>query len=198
MSPEVLTRVHRSTVRPSIRSARDSRPPYVELPSPPILPIVLLQPVLDLGDPHQDDVEPGIGGRRSRPRGVVVPRPGLPDASAWGRSLALAMMEVLLAQRPPGQLSRWVDDVVLAELSYRQRRVIKGGRCSPASAKVLSVRVQHPHPEAAELSATMTVGPRVLALAFRLETLGDRWLCTALEVAPTGSARRSSRSLRQG
>lgn len=180
MAPDALTRVHRSI----IRSARDSRPPYVELPAPPILPMVLQQPVLDLRDPRHDDVDTVVGGRRGRPRGVMAPRPGLPNASAWGRSLALALMEALLAQRPVGQLSRWVDEVVLVELTYRQRRVVTGGRRSAVSAKVLSLRVQHPHPEATELTATMAVGPRVLALAFRLEALGDRWLCTALEVGP--------------
>lgn len=189
---QLLTRTDRSSVRSPIRSVRDSRPPYVETPAPAILPVIPAQPALDLGDSYGDVASLIVHGRRRRPRGTVAPRSGLPDASAWAGSLALALFEALLAQRPVGQLSRWVDDVVLAELSYRQRRVVTGGRRSQVSAKVRSVRAQHPHPEVAEVTATVAVGRRVLALALRLEALGDRWLCTALEVGPRDQGENSS------
>ena len=45
-----------------------------------------------------------------------------------------------------------------------------------------SVRVQHPDPEVAEVSAHLVIGKRSAAMAFRLEALGDRWSCTALEL----------------
>jgi hypothetical protein len=34
----------------------------------------------------------------------------------------------------------------------------------------------------AEVSAHVVIGKRSAAMAFRLEALGDRWLCTALEL----------------
>jgi DUF971 family protein len=49
---------------------------------------------------------------------------------------------------------------------------------------VRSVRVQHPSAEVAELAAHVVVGARDSVLAIRLEPLGDRWVCTALELDP--------------
>jgi hypothetical protein len=47
-----------------------------------------------------------------------------------------------------------------------------------------SVRAQHPQPDVAEVAARVLVGGSTTAVALRLEALGDRWLCTALEVDP--------------
>jgi hypothetical protein len=78
---------------------------------------------------------------------------------------------------------------VLAAISMSQRRNLKvPGRVAVHTA-LRSLRVQHPGPEVAEVSAHVSIGKRSAAMAFRLEALGDRWLCTALELGPTASVR---------
>jgi len=109
-------------------------------------------------------------------------RPGLPDAREWSTTLALAVMQTLLGQRPVAQLNRWVAEEVLVAISIYQRRSLSlHGRIVVPTA-LRSVRVQHPDPEVAEVSAHLVIGKRSAAMAFRLEALGDRWSCTALEL----------------
>ena len=55
-----------------------------------------------------------------------------------------------------------------------------GGSLAPTALR--SIRIQHPDPEVAEVSAHLIIGKRSAAMAFRLEAWGDRWLCTALEL----------------
>jgi hypothetical protein len=149
------------------------------------------QPPLDLLDhegesaeaaaPHDRDVRLSTVGARWAAR----PRPGLPDAQAWSARLALAVIQTLLGQRPVAQLNRWMVEEVLAAISLSQRRNLKmRGRMTVPTA-LRSVRVQHPRAEIAEVSAHVAVGKRSVAMAFRLEALGDRWLCTALELGAT-------------
>jgi len=64
---------------------------------------------------------------------------------------------------------------------YQRRSIRVHGRVAvPVSLR--SVRVQHPGREVAEVAAHAMIGKRSAAMAFRLEALGDRWLCTALEL----------------
>jgi Family of unknown function (DUF6459) len=146
------------------------------------------QPPLDL-IAHESDaaeiVAPRDGGARIttvKARWAARPRPGLPDAQEWSTTLALAVIQALVGQRPVSQLNRWVVDEVLVAISMYQRRslALHGRIVIPAA--VRSVRVQHPDPGVAEVAAHVAIGRRSAAMAFRLEALGDRWLCTALEL----------------
>jgi len=115
-------------------------------------------------------------------RWAARPRPGLPEAQEWSAKLALAITQALTGQRPAAQLNRWVVEEVLAAISISQRRSLPlHGRTAVPTA-LRSLRVQHPDPEVAEVSAHVAIGKRSAAMAFRLEALGDRWLCTALEL----------------
>ena len=173
-----------------VRPLIESRPPCVGPSRPPVLQLVPDQPPLDLRERGSDEpvaapADRRIGGARLvKARWTAKPRPGLPDAVAWGSSLATAMVEVLLAQRPVAQLNRWLADDVLADISRQQRRRLARGRRPTVPVALRSLRVQHPQPEAAEVAALLTVGGRSMAMAFRLEALGDRWLCRALELGP--------------
>jgi len=81
-----------------------------------------------------------------------------------------------------GQLNRWVVDEVLVAIGMYQRRslALHGPIAIPTA--VRSVRVQHPDPEVAEVAVHVAIGKRSAAIAFRLEAMGDRWLCTVLEL----------------
>jgi hypothetical protein len=174
--------------RPSVSWLIESRPPSLTWarPSPP----QCNQPQLDLTDQEPVYAEAtaakdrGVRMSAVKARWAARPRPGLPEAQEWSAKLALAITQALTGQRPAAQLNRWMVEEVLAAISMSQRRNLKiPGRIALRSA-LRSVRVQHPGPEVAEVSAHVAIGKQSAAMAFRLEALGDRWLCTALELAP--------------
>jgi len=115
--------------------------------------------------------------------------PGLPDVRAWGVALATALLEVVAARRPVGQLSRWLAADVLAELprTLPDAHVQEALRAAApgGSARLQSVRLQYPRTGVAEVGVHARFGPRSLAMALRLEAHRARWLCTALELPPT-------------
>ena len=175
----------------SVRWLIESRPPSLtwSRPSPP----QSNQPPLDFADHEPDHLialpnDRGLRVSVVKARWAARQRAGLPDAREWSTALALAVIQALLGQRPAAQLNRWMVEEVLAAISLSQRRNLKmRGRIAVPTA-LRSVRVQHPGPEIAEVSAHVAIGKRSVAMAFRLEALGDRWLCTALELgAPRGS-----------
>jgi hypothetical protein len=164
----------------------ESRPPSLtwSRSSPP----PTNQPPLDLVDPEPDVAaaaapdDQGFRVSMVKARWAAKQRPELPDAGQWSTTLALALTQSLLGQRPVSQLNRWVVDEVLAAIGMYQRRSLAlHGRVAIPSA-VRSVRVQHPEPNVAEVAVHVAIGKRSAAMAFRLEALGDRWLCTALEL----------------
>jgi hypothetical protein len=180
-----------STATSSLRTSYiqwliESRPPSLtwSRSSPP----QTNQPALDLIDDQLDVAEaPAPDNRGVRvsmvgARWAAKQRSGLPDARECSTTLALALTQSLLGQRSAAQLNRWVVDEVLVAISMYQRRSLAvHGRIAIPTA-VRSVRVQHPDPTVAEVAAHVAIGKRSAAMAFRLEALGDRWLCTALEL----------------
>jgi hypothetical protein len=90
----------------------ESRPPGLtwsrSSPPPPN------QPPLDLADHEPDAAEVaaldprGVRVSRVKARWAVQQRPELPDAREWSITLALAIIQTLLGQRPVAQLNRWV------------------------------------------------------------------------------------------
>ncbi len=176
-----------------VRPLVESRPPGVAW-TPTEVPVrVVHQPTLDLG-PVDPDVrqqprvpDSAVEVTVVRSRWCARPNPALPDARTWSVSLAQALVEALHALRPIAQLNRWVAEDVLAAVFLHQRRRRRAGPGRAASPPVLrSVRLQHPRPDVTEVSAHVMVAGRSVAMAFRLEAAGDRWLCTALVLAPPG------------
>jgi Family of unknown function (DUF6459) len=171
---------------PSVSWLIESRPPGLTWARP--APPQHNQPPLDLID-HEPDRpaaaapnDRGIRVTTVNARWAARPRRGLPDAQVWSTKLALAIIQTLLGQRSAVQLNRWIVEEVLAAISICQRRsLLRHGRTAVPTA-LRSVHVQHPDPEVAEVSAHVAIGRRSAAMAFRLEALGDRWLCTALEL----------------
>jgi Family of unknown function (DUF6459) len=170
----------------SVQWLIESRPPSLTWARPTLQPSN--QPPLELVDQefdHADDIaenQRGVRVSTVKARWSAQPRPGLPDAQEWSTTLALAVIQALVGRRPVTQLNRWVVDEVLVAISMYQRRSLAlHGRIAIPTA-VRSVRVQHSDPGVAEVAAHVVIGKRSAAMAFRLEALGDRWLCTALEL----------------
>lgn len=163
----------------TVRPLAESRPPGATWPLIGLAPTLGNQPTLDfLPEP------PSAPATVNRSRWCARQDPRLPDARTWSTSLALALVEALHAMRPIAQLNRWVDEEVVSAifLATRRRRSTPDRASTPPVLR--SVRLQHPHPRVAEVSAHVSIQGQSLALAFRLEGLGDRWLCTALELGP--------------
>jgi hypothetical protein len=93
--------------------------------------------------------------------------------------LAHAVLETQQGVRPVGQLSRWVDQQILADLTMHSRRRHR------EAATLTAVHLHQLGPVAVEAVAVYrTPAGRTGALAFRLEGLGDRWLGTQLATGP--------------
>ena len=180
----VSTAVDRLRVRPLV----ESRPPAVSWGPPPPASVPPDQPALDLSNPDAAvparPREAGVRATVVRARWTAEPRAGLPDASAWAASLVVAVVQALLGQRPSAQLSRWLSDEVLSAVVRRLRQYRAASPRRVIAVGLASVRVQHPQPEVAEVAARVVVGGSSAAVALRLEALGERWLCTALELDP--------------
>jgi hypothetical protein len=171
-----------------VRPLVESRPPGSSWRHPATGLVAPDQPPLDLVGPAETDLaRPSARDVRAtvvRARWTVRPRRDLPDAREWSAALALAVLQALLAQRPVAQLNRWLADDVLSRVSLQQRRRRTEPDRAVRRVLVQSVRVQHPGDEVAEVSAHLLVGIDHAAVALRLEALGERWLCTALEFDP--------------
>lgn len=170
----------------SVQWLIESRPPSLTWARPS--PQESNQPPLDLIDHEFDLAEDTAANHRGvrvstvKARWAARPRPGLPDAQEWSTALALAVIQAMLGQRSVAQFNRWVVDEVLVAISRHQRRSIALHGRIAIPAAVRSVHIQHPDPGVAEVAAHVAIGKRSAAIAFRLEALGDRWLCTALEL----------------
>ena len=171
-----MTTMPQPAIPLTVRPAPDSRPPAFDVPLlrrwtdfPPAQPTLPLDPWLPASAaPAPQRVAP------------AAPDPVVPllDAEQWSAALALAVFETLHGRRPVGQLTRWVDDRVQSAIAFHRRRT--GSVTTGRAATLLSVRVQHPRPDAAEVCAHLALAGRSYALALRLDIWGERWLCTAL------------------
>ena len=142
----------------------ESRPPSLTWARPS--PQQSNQPPLDLIDHEFDHADGAAANHRGvrvstvKARWAARPRPGLPDAQEWSTTLALAVIQALLGQRPVAQLNRWVVEEVLVAISIYQRRSLSQHGRIAIPAALRSVRVQHPDPEVAEVSAHVAIGKR--------------------------------------
>mgnify|MGYP000253440011 CR=1 FL=1 len=93
--------------------------------------------------------------------------------------LSRTLVEALRGLRPPQQLARWFEEDALTVIIDRAR----ADRHQPPVV-LASVRVQMPHPEAAEVSLRLSRGQRSGAAAMRLQRESGRWYVSDLIVLP--------------
>jgi hypothetical protein len=108
------------------------------------------------------------------------------DPAQVGRTIAHAVVEVLLGRRPVAQLARWVTPGVYQTIQSRAALTARGtGRRAPAAGRGATVRrvlVCMVEAHVCEVGAVVDDGTRVRAVALRLETHRGTWRTTALEV----------------
>lgn len=108
----------------------------------------------------------------------------------WAMQFAQACVEVVGGDRPVSQLVRWTTPAIHRELAYRagvvsRARVhdpLRGPARRPAvRPQVQNVRTCFVADDVVELCIRVRHGERNRAIAGRLEVVGGRWQCTALE-----------------
>lgn len=158
-----------------------SQPPYDdELPAPPAArttplgPLRALAPVPlrlvpDLPPALDDDDVP-----------LRTPTSALPPARPVAHALVQGLLEVLAGVRPVSQLQRGTTPELFEQLErvVHSRPRTAGSR--PVTGAVRSLHVQQRPDGVAEVCATVRRGPRMAAIALRLEGVGGQWCCTQL------------------
>jgi uncharacterized protein DUF6459 len=182
------------------------------LPDPAAIQLFL---VPETAPPYDEDVpagEPGGGGLPARPprdtqppgrargrpardgrRGAPAAVPGVPPG--WQDRFAQVLAETLAGARPPRQIVPWTTEEALRRIQRLGPRLASGQR-----PRVRRVLTSLPAPDVMEMTVVVGFGPRVKALAVRLEqtrarpaarpgggAAGERaavrWVCTAVEAA---------------
>ncbi|MDM7831720.1 Rv3235 family protein [Cellulomonas edaphi] len=171
--------------RPSTRSGPRVR--LLPAPPPPATPVAV-GPALAI----PPTVTRRIAVLRSTDRSPVLeaadeargPTPAA-DPAQVGRTVAHAVVEVLLGRRPVAQLARWVTPGVYATVQGRAAltaRVLGPRHVAGRGATVRRTRVCVVDEHACEVSVVVDDGSRVRAVALRLETHRGTWRTTSLEV----------------
>lgn len=163
---------------------------------PPPRPRVVVRPAPHREPPFDDELEAtsqvGPHDRHLPFAAVAVPqawrpRPArtsvLPDPGVWGRRLVIGLIETAAGRRPLNQLGALLSPSVGRGISADFERAAGTGKPHWLHrATVRSVRACEPADGVAELCATVQVGPRVRAMAVRLEEHHGRWRCTRLQL----------------
>jgi len=136
------------------------------------------------GSADDGSADDGSAGRGpSAPSGGSRP----PDpAAAWPSQFAQVLAETLAGSRPAQQLTPWTT-----EQTRRRIRQLGPMLATDQRPRVRRVMTSAPAPGVLEMTAVVGFGPRVRALAVRLEHEqarpyrqgGNRWCCTAIESA---------------
>lgn len=140
---------------------------------------------------RQTGDEPGPSAADSRPSPPDDP-PRPDPAAGWPSQFAQVLAETLAGSRPAQQLTPWTT-----EQARRRIRQLGPMLASDQQPRVRRVITSAPAAGVLEMTAVVGFGPRVRALALRLEreqTLeheqprpyrqgGSRWCCTAIESA---------------
>ncbi len=109
----------------------------------------------------------------------------------WVARMARAVAEVGAGERPPGQLTRWVERDQLRLLAARGAAVARHpstrGRVTVANRpralqQVRSIRLCPIAPGIVETSAVLVGTERARAVAMRFEFIAERWLLTAFSL----------------
>ena len=169
---------------PSGSSAADEPPDFLERLAPPGAGEPPAPP-----EPHQRPVPPG-SGEPPAPPGPGPRHGGRITAAQWPSQFAQVLAETLAGSRSQGQIAPWTSDQ--ARRRIRQLGPMLAAGPAPRVRRVMTSR---PAAGVVEMTVIVGCGPKVRALAVRLERDGRRggrpgrdarsarWICTAVEAA---------------
>jgi hypothetical protein len=124
---------------------------------------------------------------RPAPRQVMTAagslRREVPDPAVWGRRLLVGIIEAAGGKRPLQQLVTLLSPSIAHGLRADFERAAQDRRRHwTHAATVRSIRASEPSEGVAEVCATVQIGGRVRAVAFRAETHQGKWRCTRLQI----------------
>lgn len=114
-----------------------------------------------------DETDPDFARR-------LTPASELPDPMMWASRFGQAALEIIAGRRGAGQMIRWTNRTVYAQLSQRT------GAIPAKQARLRRVRACSPADGVIEIAVIAQLDQRIIAGAMRFEGLDGRWLCTAL------------------
>ena len=156
-----------------------SEPPYDdELPGRPATVTAPLAPLRALAPAPLRLVPPLPADDDEGPRRTPVS--DLPPARPVAHALVQGLLEVLSGVRPVSQLQRGTTPELFAQLEQVVHGRPRAVGARPVTGAVRSLHVQERPEGVAEVCATVRRGPRMAAIALRLEGIGGRWCCTEL------------------
>lgn len=181
-APGDLSSAERSPGRFRLRRAPDREPPFDdELTGPRLaligprdqqLPFAARQAA---PSPNRLAADPDSFGP------LPTARDDLPDPSGFARRFVIAVIEAATGRRTAGQLGSHTSPGVQAGLVRDAGRINRLGTAArPAS--LHSMHLTEPADGVVEAAATVRVGARYRAIAFRLEGLDGRWRCVRLQI----------------
>ena len=147
-----------------------SAPPYDDEHAP--------APVLRLVPPPSP--KPAASGDDAWLASERTPSAALPSARAFAQVLVQGVLEVLAGVRSVKQLQRDTTPELYTSLAEALPGRSRSGGCRPDRRSIRSLHVQERPEGVAEVCATVQRGPRLAAVALRLEGLDGRWRCTEL------------------
>jgi hypothetical protein len=180
--------------------------PHAEAPLAlvPALPALRLLPVPPCEPPYDDElpVRPTVVPAPLGPLRALTPPPlrlvpppapaddedgphrtpvsDLPPARPVAHALEQALHEVLSGVRPVSQLQRSTTPELFTQLEQVVHGRPRAVGARPVTGAVRSLHVQERPEGVAEVCATVRRGPRMAAVALRLEGIAGRWTCTEL------------------
>lgn len=178
-APEPAARPTRS--RPGGTSTQPTTPKAPAQPSAPAAQ-----------DKRDKPSRPGVTAQPSPP----VPRRPAADAR-WPSQFAQVLAETLAGSRPPGQIRPWTTDQ-----ARRRIRQLGPSLAAEVQPRIRRIVTSRPATGVVEMTVVVGFGPRIRALAVRLEREAEarpadtrpdrppgpgaapaRWICTAIEAA---------------
>lgn len=165
--------VLRSLTQPTLGLSL-ARPAALPTPAPlraRHLVLVHADPVRDRIDGAPLDLEEEVDPDFAR---RLTPASELPDPMMWSTRFGQAALEIVAGRRGAGQMIRWTNRTVYAQLSG------KTGSLPAKQARLRKMRLCVPADGVVEAAAIAQLDARIIAAAMRFEGLDGRWLCTAL------------------
>lgn len=156
-----------------------SEPPYDdELPLRPVAAAAPIGPLRALTPPPLRLVPSLPADDEDGPSRTPVS--DLPPARPVAHALVQGLLEVLAGVRPVSQLQRGTTPELFAQLEQVVHGRPRAVGARPLTGAVRSLHVQERPEGVAEVCATVRRGPRMAAVAMRLEGIAGRWTCTEL------------------
>ena len=105
-------------------------------------------------------------------------REALPSPRPFARALVQRLLETAAGARPVTQLQPDTTPALFERLEPLLHARRQPGALRPSLRAVRSLHVQEQPGSVVEVCATVERGPRLVALALRLEGIAGRWCCT--------------------